>query len=133
MLPNVSSGGFYLLGLQLRLLEPVRDLVLFLLPCHLSDLRDKGVLSAVCCASTFDLSVMSSILGALYVGPCRGVHINESSTFHPVHGDPRSLFSNQLCSSYVRGGSLIGDCHHVVATLEGNTLTGHEFLQSPEL
>ena len=60
------SSLFQFLGLLLRLLEPVGDLVPFLLPGRFSDLRDEGVLVGVCCASTSDLSVMSSILGAVF-------------------------------------------------------------------
>ena len=132
MSPCAVSSFFEFLRLLLRLLEPVRDRVLFLLLSRLSDLRDEEVLIGVFCASTSDLSVMSSILGALCVGPSQGVQIDKSSAFHPVRGSLGLFLSNQSCSSNVRGCSLIGDCHHIAAAWEGNMFTGHEFLQSSQ-
>ena len=82
-----SSGGMLgLLGLLLLLFDPVRDLGLLLLYSRSSDICDEEVFGVVCCASTSDLSVMSSILGALSVGPCQSVHIDEMFAFHLVRG-----------------------------------------------
>ena len=97
--PCCWSLLFEFLGLRLWLLEPVGDLVPFLLPGRLLDLRDEGVLVRVCCASKSDLSVMSSILGAVCIGPSRGIQIDESSAFHSVRGVSRLLFPYQSCSS----------------------------------
>ena len=68
--PVVSSSFFWVLGLLLGLLEPVGDLLSLLLLCRLPNLPDEGVLVGVCCASTSDLSVMSSNLRAVCVSPC---------------------------------------------------------------
>ena len=74
-----------------------------------------------------DRSVRSSNLCTV------AVHICGLTAFHSVRCLFGLLLSNQSGPSYVRGCSLVGDCHHVTAAWEGNMLTGHEFLQSSEL
>ena len=66
---GVGFGDRDLLRLLFLLFDPLWDLVVLLLLCRSADLQDKRVLVGACCASTSDLSVMSSILGAVSVCP----------------------------------------------------------------